>query len=74
MQTPGKPGERIGTTGLQHLGGNVAGRIVSSLPQDKQRWLEIVRAFRSERDWQLLYQHRARMSAYLENVVEFRRG
>ena len=42
---------------------------------DKQARLRVIRAIRSEQDWKLIYRHRARMSAYLNNIVEFpRRG
>lgn len=52
-----------------------AGRIIpSEYTLRKNLKLRIVRAFRSERDWQLVYQHRARMSAYLENLVQFPGG
>ena len=68
MTEPHKGGSS-GTTQL--LDGNVVGAIVTDESQlNRQTWLKIVRAFRGADDWELVYQHRARMSAYLDNVVQ----
>ncbi len=70
MTEPHKGGSS-GTTQL--LDGNVVGEIVPDEAQlNKQTWLKIVRAFRGADDWELVYQHRVRMSAYLNNVVQMR--
>ena len=59
----------------QHLGGIVAAEIVpDETLKDKQAWLRLVRALRSDRAWQLIYAHRAKMSAHLDNVVRFPGG
>lgn len=70
MHTPEEPGA-CDATAEQCFGEQIAGRIVQHHHPDRQSWLKIVRASRSERDWQLLYQHRAKMSAHLDNVIVF---
>ena len=70
MDKPRKGGSS-GTTQL--LDGNVVGAIVPDESQlIKQTWLKIVRAFRSADDWELVYKHRAKLRAHLDNVIQFR--
>ena len=71
--TNARDGRSSGTTQL--LDGNVVGAIVTDESQlNKQARLRLIRALRSDRDWQLIYQHRVRMSAYLNNVLQFPGG
>ena len=63
-----------GFSGSQQLGGNVVELILPRSPTTQQLFLRCARAWRSDADWQLVYQQRASLTAYLDNVVEFPRG
>ena len=69
-QTPDDESGVCGTTDLQ-ISDGIAGRILPKHPTEKQDWLRLVRALRSEHNWNLVYKHRANLSAHLNNVVQF---
>ncbi len=71
-QTPDFPGVCVELNATSLVFDGTAGRIVpSEYTLRKDLKLKLARAFRSDRDWNRVYKYRARMSAYLDNVVQF---
>ncbi len=66
------PGE-AGAVGTASVFGQTNRILPNEHTQHKHRWLTICRAWRSDDDWTLVYQHRARLGAYLNNAVELAR-
>ena len=74
-QTPDFPGVCVELNATSLACDGTAGRIVpSEYTLRKDLKLKLARAFRSERDWNRVYKHRANFSAYLNNVVQFPGG
>jgi len=71
MQTPaGEAGACEIDPTTQLFGETVAGPIVlNKRTKNKYHWVTICRAWRSDRDQQLLERHRQRLSEHLGNVV-----
>lgn len=72
MQHTPKNGVRVGSE--LHVSGGTIAILPNAYTDDKRRWQTICRRWRSERDQALLELHRKRLSAYLNNVVQFGGG
>ena len=70
QHTPDNTEVRVGSE-LHVSGGTIGAILPNAYTDDKRRWQTICRAWRSERDQALLELHRKRLSAYLDNVVQF---
>ena len=70
MQTPTEVGACVGIAASVS---DETGRILPNVRTNRNYhdWLKAARGFRSPADWKLLYHHRARWAAYLNNVIQF---
>ena len=66
-------GALVGTES-QVSGGTIAAILPTEQTQRKLNWQRLVRALRSEDDWRLLNQHRARLARHLGSNVVFLGG